>query len=423
MSKDAIPFIKDFRLNKFVIQVDTQDGCLLYNTATGSIVALDGEDDLYDSFEKLKEMKDYVPSAFDEISWVNELRAIRRTNSLKQVITGFTILTTTDCNARCFYCYEKGQAQKTMTDNTARDIANYILSVSSDSSVNLRWFGGEPLYNQRVIDLICNVLTEKGKKYESTMISNGLLFTDATIQKAKELWKLKSVQISLDGTKDIYQKAKAYKDLKGDEFDRVINSIKKLGDAGIRVSIRLNQSFYNTDDLLDLVDFLSMNFRGSKQILVYNSWLYEENELEDPLLEEAKYQQYIQLQNKLIDCGLFKNNSLKKRLRYYHCMADNDSSILVTPDGKIGLCEHYTDQHLVGSIYETSCDDIEMAKWKEPYPITPKCLECPIYPQCIRIKMCPVEREHCSLAECENKIDLIKIALLQKYESAQNEQD
>jgi radical SAM protein with 4Fe4S-binding SPASM domain len=413
MARDVLPFIKDYRPNKFVIKVDTQEGCLLYNTATVSIAVLDGEEDLRDSFEELKKMNDYVPLDFDEIAWVDELRRAHGSNSQKNGIHSFTILTTTECNARCFYCYEKGQHQKPMSDDTARDVAAYIASVSPNSPVDLHWFGGEPLYNPRVIDIISNLLTEKGIKYQSTMISNGLLFTDSIIRKAKETWKLKRVQITLDGTKDVYQKSKAYKNANGDEFDRVIDSIRRLSEAGIHVSIRLNQEFYNTEDLLELVLFLSETFKGDKHISVYNNWLYSEKNEKDILLEEKKYEQFNRLQERIIDLGLYSNPTLKKRMKYSHCMADNDSAVLITPSGEIGKCEHYTDQHLIGSIYDQSFDEVERTRWKETYPTTAKCFDCPLYPQCYRIKMCPIEGEQCSWFECENRIELIKSALLQ----------
>ena len=416
MARDAIPFLEDYRLSKFVIKVDTQEGCLLYNTATGSIVVLDGEEDLQDSFEELREMKDYVPLDFDEIAWVDELRRTRGATSQKQSIHSFTILTTTDCNARCFYCYEKGLSPKNMSDDTARDVAAYIISVSSNSPVDLHWFGGEPLYNQRVIDIICKRLTEKGIEYHSTMISNGLLFSDSNIRKAKETWKMKRVQITLDGTKTVYQKAKAYKDSTGDEFDRVIGNIRKLSEAGIHVSIRLNQDFYNTEDLLELVQYLSEIFKSDKHISAYNNWLYSEKNENDLLHEKEKQEQFKRLQERILDLGLYSNPTLKKRMKFSHCMADHDSAVLITPNGEIGRCEHYANQHLVGSIYEQSFDEVEMARWKETYPATAKCLDCPLYPQCYRIKMCPIEGEQCSFFECENKIELIRRALLQSIQ-------
>ena len=394
----------------------------MYNTVTGGIVQIQGDEDLYKSLDSLIEMRYYVTYDIDEYQWINELRSTKKNQKPNRGINGYTILTSTDCNARCFYCFEKGQKRTSMTESVAHDVSNYIEKESQDSPVNIRWFGGEPLINTKAIDIICNNLTLKGIEFKSTMVSNGLLFSDSIINKAKKIWKLKSVQITLDGTKDVYQKAKSYRGATGNEFEKVISNIRKLIDSDIRVSIRLNQDSYNTNDLVALVDFLAKKFLGEKNISLYNSLLYEENLYTNPELEKEKYNEFLQLQERIINSGLFRKNTLKGKLRVKHCMADNDSSIIITPNGNIGKCEHYTDQHIIGNIYNSELDKTETEKWKETYQPNPKCLNCPLYPHCVRIKMCPVEKEACSLTQCENKIYLIKRALLKKLKES-NESD
>ena len=118
-------------------------------------------------------------------------------------ITTYTIFTTTDCNARCFYCYEMGRSRIPMSDETAYKAATYIAAHCGGEKVHLHWFGGEPLFNKQVIDIICTDLTEKGIIYDSMMISNGYLFDKDTVEQAVSHWKLKSVQITLDGTEEI----------------------------------------------------------------------------------------------------------------------------------------------------------------------------------------------------------------------------
>lgn len=417
MTEKEFPIINNHRLNRFVIKADTYDGSVLYNTTTGSIVTIDGEEDLRNSIDELINLKFYVPHSFNEVLWVDNLRNSKNLDLKDPIIDGFTILTTLDCNARCFYCYEKGQHKISMTKQTAVDVANFIIKVSQNHPIDLRWFGGEPLVNASAIDSICNFLTWKGVEYQSRMISNGLLFSDDIIARAKLEWNLRSVQITLDGTKDVYQKTKSFKGANGQEFDIVLSNISKLVEAGIRVTIRLNQDLYNTDDLLELTELLSIMFKGNKRLSVYNSLLYSEDLEYDKELEAKRNDDFIRLQNRIIKCGLFRNNPLKKKIRFSHCMADNDSSIIITPKGDIGKCEHFTNQHLIGTIYDTNFDKHEIFKWKEVYQPTNKCFVCPLYPQCVRIKMCPEERELCSFTQCENKIDLVRHALLHKYKS------
>ena len=259
-------------------------------------------------------------------------------------------------------------------------------------------------------------MTKNEARFKSSMITNGLLFTDSIISKAKNLWELKRVQITLDGPKDVYQRAKSYKGAVGDEFERVIDNISKLIEAKIRVSIRLNQGLYNTSDLLELIDFLSTEFGGKELFSVYNSMLYDDNLKPDILSDAEMFGRFLKIQDKIISCGLFRNNPLKKKIRLCHCMADNDSSVIITPKGEIGKCEHFTNKHLVGNIYDSEFDYSEILKWKEQYQPSQKCLNCPLYPQCVRIKMCPEERELCTLGQCDNKIELIQRALIKKFE-------
>ena len=416
MAKELVQVINGYRLNKFVIKADVQDGCMLYNTTTGGLVFIHEADDLRESLDKLRDMYFYVPIAFDEVSWVDTLRATKCSTS-KGIINGFTIFTTMDCNARCFYCYEKGQPRVAMTPKIANDVAEFIIKESSNKPVDIRWFGGEPLVNIDAIDIICNKMAEHGVRFRSTMISNGLLFADSIISKAKNAWKLKSVQITLDGTKEVYQRTKSYQGAVGNEFERVIDNIHRLTKAKIRVTIRLNQGLYNTPDLLDLVGFLSISFKDNKLVSVYNSLLFNEDVESEVQLENDRYRRFKVLQDKIIKSGLYINVPLNRRLRYSHCMADSDSSIIITPTGVIGKCEHFANHHSIGHIYDSQFNHSEIKRWKERHQPTRKCFDCPLYPQCVQIKMCPVERKLCSLTRCENKIELIQRALVKEYES------
>ena len=81
-----------------------------------------------------------------------------------------------------------------MTHETAEKVAEYIMEVvPPGSSVELNWFGGEPLYNMDVIEIICSRLASAGIDYHSSMISNSYLFNDEVIHKAKYDWKLRNI--------------------------------------------------------------------------------------------------------------------------------------------------------------------------------------------------------------------------------------
>lgn len=410
--------LKNYRPSRFLIRKDIESGFLLYNTATGGIVLLHGDEDVVASLHQLIEMHFYVPIDFDEFSWVEKQRHIYKEKENKTV-NCYTIITTLDCNARCFYCYEKGQPRIHMSQKTANDIVDYIVkNAKPDMRQDIRWFGGEPLTNENVIDLICEKLTAQNILYQSRMISNGLLFNEINISKAKNLWNLKKVQITLDGTEKVYQKAKSYVNATGKEFQQVLNNIDALLKAKIQVVIRLNQDLYNTEDLLCLAELLSKKFNGKKGLSVYNSLLFtEERETQEASLE--RYESFLKLQDSLIEKKLLTYKKIRKQIKIRHCMADNDSSITIGPTGKIGKCEHYPNEFLIGSIYEEGFDTEMINKWRDTYNIKEKCHTCPLYPQCVRLKMCPEEHENCSTVQCENKIESIKRALIKEHEYMQ----
>ena len=110
-----------YRLMAYVIQCPVCDGVLLYHTLTCCMVLLTNEEATHLSAQQ--ELIDnwfLVPEGHNDRKLCEQ---IRKTAQLfkpsAKTITGYTILTTTGCNARCFYCYEKGTTPVTMTPETA----------------------------------------------------------------------------------------------------------------------------------------------------------------------------------------------------------------------------------------------------------------------------------------------------------------
>ena len=66
-----------------------------------------------------------VPQSHDDRLLSRQITDVARMlEKSSDAITHYTILPTTDCNARCFYCYEKGRRRIPMTDRTAQKVAD-----------------------------------------------------------------------------------------------------------------------------------------------------------------------------------------------------------------------------------------------------------------------------------------------------------
>ena len=399
-----------YRLMTFVMQIPVSEGMLLYHTLTKALVSLDFEETC--KFQKdpflmpeLVQLWFAVPNTHDDFLLNSQVVKIAHLISPpKKGITGYTILTTTDCNARCFYCYEKGLPRVVMTKETAKKSARYIIRHSEGNPVSLRWFGGEPLYNKPAITTICSILQEAGMEYHSRMVSNGYLIDTDTIKEAKELWNLKKIQITLDGTEKIYNRSKAYIYTNGNAFLRVMNNIHSLLESDIRVSIRLNIDFHNADDLFFLAKQLHHEFSDHRNLTVYSHALFGESlknaAVNNPQKRRLIYKKQDELATLLRQLGLSKPSNLSDTIKLTNCMADNDHSISILPNGNIGKCEHFLNDHYIGHIDQDEFDSMEIQGFKKQFKDGRKiCTKCSLYPECTVLKECP-NHKHCYSEDC-----------------------
>ena len=384
----------------YVLAQPVEGGVLVFHTLTRALLLLTQEE--YTAPDNLPELRDgwfRVPQEMNDQKYADQVRFIRRTMWKEpEHITSYTIFTTTDCNARCFYCYEMGRSRIPMSDETAHKAAAYIAAHCGGEKVHLHWFGGEPLFNKQVIDIICTDLTEKGIVYESMIISNGYLFDGATVEQAVSHWKLKSVQITLDGTEKIYNRSKAfiYKDGKS-PYQVVLANIQRLLDAGVSVHIRLNMDEHNADNLMELADELHERFGGKGKFSVYSHTLFEfaGNKANIRAQEERRqlYQKQQRLRKKLDDYGIGESYYLRQKLRIRQCMADSGGSLTILPNGELGLCEHYSENNLVGHLDSEELDTAVVQSFRECWEQTEDCKTCFYYPECIRLKKCAEYKE------------------------------
>lgn len=372
----------------YLKKCEVEHGTLIENTMTTQIVLLETGENQDDAIikEKLVENWYMIPAGVSERSIfyavINSYRSrYKRTDG---VINGFTIFTTTACNARCPYCYEAGIRQRSMSKEMALDVAKYIASVRGNRSVSIGWFGGEPLCNTEAMDVISQYLADSGTTYTSSIITNGYLLNRYTQDQICNVWKLRHAQITLDGTQEEYNRIKGYVDNPDNAFEQVLSNIAMLADIGIQVSIRLNLSAENYDDLFALVPEIQERFSGSRYIGAYVHPLFDSAESDDI------YTKYIELDQALRNAGL-RNGPGIDSIRIQHCMADNDGYVCITPEGNLTPCEHYCDTEIIGNIKTGITDAVKVAEWKEAAEESECCASCWYYPKCCRLKKCPTE--------------------------------
>ena len=340
----------------------------------------------------------------------------------KPYVNSYTVLPTTACNARCFYCFEADFTPISMNDSISNSVADYIINNRDEKKpVSISWFGGEPLCNIRAIDTISNRLADAGIEYSSRIVSNGFLFNQELVEKAKNIWHTKRVQITLDGMEEEHNKRKNYKTQSTNPFLQTISNIHLLLDHQIGVSVRLNFDHANYDSICALIDFMSEEFNGNPLLHMYPAVLFEEcgtwdanrGETENLELTNMLYH----LRDVLQERGFFHPKSLHREFKMQYCGANNRAHLTINPDGSFNACQNCV-ACTYGSIFDGITNRALFDKWMQNTRLREKCIDCKFLPDCTSFDQCPTVKSNCR----ENYEDLLprqikKSILLWKKES------
>lgn len=249
--------MKYSKFNIFIEKKDS-DQYFLFNTNTGAIFLVDSfvkqriesGDMKFLSAEKRKEYEDAGIILSDEIDEKRIFLYHYNKQKYNNEVLNLTILLTYDCNLRCVYCYEgAGEQNKgSLSIETREAIFKFIkkqMEQRKSNVLSIVLFGGEPLLNfeQNVewLDQIKHYCDINNKVFVTTLITNGILINEFVMNKLIE-YNCETIQITLDGIKEIHDKRRKYKDGRG-SFDEVLNGIKmiykndKLNNPVIRINI------------------------------------------------------------------------------------------------------------------------------------------------------------------------------------------
>lgn len=257
----------------------SENSVLLYSTFTTSMVELDKKmyedifvrsqyDDCPEEVDALFEMVFLVSDDADELKFLESLR-VKTLASNDDSPSYYIICPTTGCNARCYYCFEKGAVQKRMNLETAQSVAEYIYKNHDPEHLVIQWFGGEPLLEPETISYIVEYLRVKGVSFDSKIITNGYLLNDDIVSRAVGSWNVKIIQITIDDLHEEYNRIKDYVYLDANPFDVVMDNIQRCLQAQINIRIRINFNPLEYQKAVITVDYLKERFGNDPNFFVY----------------------------------------------------------------------------------------------------------------------------------------------------------
>ena len=439
---------KDFKFSKFNAYVTNEKNeLLLYNSlmGSGSFCKVDASDvDRFLDFSKSdiiqsSDLESYnvevleksgiiVPVDTDEMQTLKYLY-MREIEGADRRILRLTILPTGKCNFACEYCYERFSKGR-MSSDVQEGIFNFVKkNMSRFSSLEVSWFGGEPLIeldiilslSKKLIDL-CKALK---KYYYATITTNGYLLNVDTMNKLLEA-RVLGYQITVDGCKEFHDK---YRHLQGggNTFDVIVGNllnIKRWFKTSIfRIYVRSNFTKESSQKFEEYIDYFNEQFGDDNRFsMLVRSVGHISKELPMNLDVEIMDTSVSDFFNRL-----YKRNP-RTRIDHHQmfierggcvCYAARDNDYVIDSIGDIRKCTVALDAeyNIVGRINKDDyfIDFSKMKDWVTELYLDDKCYECSFIGACMN-SSCPsakADKTKICGGNCPNeKINLSTILLM-----------
>lgn len=383
---------------------------LLYSTFSTSLVELEKKvyEDIFinNKFEKnqkdiqaLYDMGFLIPDDKDEAKFLEHLR-IESLEANNNSPSYYIVCPTTGCNARCYYCFEKGIAQKRMDEDTAKAVAEYILKHHDPEHLVIQWFGGEPLLEVETISYITDYLSKNGVHFDSKIITNGYLLSDEVVELAVYKWNVRIIQITIDDLFDEYNRIKDYTYQNVNAFEIVMDNIQRCLNEKINIRIRINFNPLKCDKAIKTVDYLKKRFAGDQNFFVYlapidskdipsitNEFSQQKEHPLIALLDAEKNFCSFGNYDKRVETGTKYETILKK---YYltpiptSCYGGCESSLTIDSTGNIFTCHRLlgNEKYASGNVFSGRLVNEISKIYSNPIITDEECNRCNLLPLC-----------------------------------------
>lgn len=154
---------------------------------------------------------------------------------------------THQCNLRCKHCYSNA-GEKRNDELTTDEIRNVLDDAASLGVFNIILTGGEPLLHPDLVDIISYV---REKPMVCMLFTNGSLITPDMVKRIQKAG-IHTVATSLDG---LHESHDTFRGIPG-SYERTVQSIRLLKEAGIPVRLNISIHKGNLTQLIEMMDLL-----------------------------------------------------------------------------------------------------------------------------------------------------------------------
>ncbi|ADQ14456.1 radical SAM/SPASM domain-containing protein [Halanaerobium hydrogeniformans] len=405
-----------WKLSKYTVVFRCESGdAIFHNSFMGAIAVIPSnefsrlEEDLYQEIDEkdfadncLKELCEngfFFPSQIDEADFVEKI--LKRENRSKNL--DLVILPHENCNFRCDYCYETHQGGIMETEIVEGLKLFTYNKVAEYSSLNTRWFGGEPLLARDIIYQLSDSFLESceraGIPYSSHMTTNAYLLTPEVVDELLKR-KINKFQITFDGPEIIHDSTRKLAG-GGKTFKVILNNLLAMKNRDLDFYVSLRVNFNNASLVLmeDLFRLISENFGNDPRFGLYFRPIGKYGGPNDEKLEicQPEYAKLIEMEltEEYSQFG-YLDKLVKKSLQPHGqvCYAAKESSLIIGADGTIYKCSvAFEDpKNHVGKLKPDGTMAIDKSRWNlwvaNEDSEASKCISCPVKPIC-QGKYCP----------------------------------
>lgn len=297
------------------------------------------------------------------------------------------------CNFRCQYCYQEKEPSGTLAPHTEM-LLKYLEDLAgSHSVVELSYYGGEALLHldwmQRFYDSASKIFarTESNLKMNNSVVTNGYLLTRNKAEQLRDLG-VEHVQVTLDGPPRIHDMLRPTLDGKP-TFFRTLSNIQDVCDL-LSVTVRVNVSKQNSNDLVELLDILvdrklrnRINiYLGPTEATTRASACFSRD-----CLEMAEFANLVpSFYRAALQRGFLLDWSPSPKSAF--CMADCVDSSIVGPDLGLWKCPHHlgVGELKIGQLGRDPLPSEDALHFRfiswDPFA-SRRCMECDLLPVCL----------------------------------------
>lgn len=318
-------------------------------------------------------------------------------NSKRKEIKALCLHICHDCNLKCRYCFGNEGTYNTSRDymdiETGRAAIDFLIQASGErKSLEVDFFGGEPLLNMDTVKEIVNYAEEHAKlhnkEFSFTITTNAILLNDANIEFLNQ--KMSNVVISIDGRREVHNEVRKTRNNK-DCYDHIINNALKFrkirgdGQYYIRGTFtRLNPNFAE--------DVLHLNDLGFDQISIEPVVLPDNHPL---ALGKDQIEEVCRQYELLAEEYIKRRKTTEKWFNFFHFMIDLENGpcitkrltgcgagaeyLAISPTGDIYPCHQFVGkkEFLMGSVFEDNFNNSIQDKFSKINVLSKeKCANC-----------------------------------------------